>query len=413
MRRFVVAALFAGAASAQVLVPPADVPRIASMLEPKPGEQTLRCSVEPVQPKLDYGFRFVSGYLLKIPLSEFSGTEVSGRVVLQVTPEGGGAGAYLAAPVELQPAQGNKQPDGLAPGVFFLGEGSYAARFAFYDGGGRVCRWQWRVKAHLNSSERSVKPALPSGGITDFPGAREATGRSSGVRIPRRLTVLLNANSPAAAIQLLETLLQLFPESEVRLVAFVTHGPPVPAASNASPDAKQILQIEGVKIDDLDKVARAIEPTQRWAVDYHDLANQVDGWNLVAELLHRETGRAPTPDLILFLGTREGFPGKMPPHFLEAEPAARRRVFYLQRAVNPGRPQMPAGLGECREGSFWEPEPVTHPGVRIYCPAEQRFNGFPDGIERAVARLKGQTLPFATPAEFSKAIDVIRKALAR
>ena len=76
MRRFTLAALCAWAAAAQTLVPPAEVPKVAGILEPRAGEKSRYCSVLYAQPKLNYSFRFRFAYSLQAPVRQ---TQVPGR----------------------------------------------------------------------------------------------------------------------------------------------------------------------------------------------------------------------------------------------------------------------------------------------------------------------------------------------
>ena len=68
-------------ATAQVVV---DARRLGAMLprfeDPAPPD-TLRCSVSPIHPLLNYSFRFQAGYVLTIPMSQFEGSGHRWRIL--------------------------------------------------------------------------------------------------------------------------------------------------------------------------------------------------------------------------------------------------------------------------------------------------------------------------------------------
>jgi hypothetical protein len=59
---------------AQTLVEPAKVaPALAAVFTANPVEQPLRCEVTPVQPALDFRFRFQAGYSVNVPMEQYLG----------------------------------------------------------------------------------------------------------------------------------------------------------------------------------------------------------------------------------------------------------------------------------------------------------------------------------------------------
>jgi hypothetical protein len=73
MRQLIIATVLAGMASAQTAVNPADIPTAIKALESHEGEKNLQCEVEPTKPILNFGLRFQAGYLLEVPLVQYSG----------------------------------------------------------------------------------------------------------------------------------------------------------------------------------------------------------------------------------------------------------------------------------------------------------------------------------------------------
>ena len=86
-----------GACAAQVIVDPARFGSIVKALEPQADEKPLRCEVTPIRPSLNFGFRFQAGYVVSVPMNQYSGTGHGWSMVTRITPEGGGRGLSRAA----------------------------------------------------------------------------------------------------------------------------------------------------------------------------------------------------------------------------------------------------------------------------------------------------------------------------
>ena len=97
MRQLIVVTLLACASSAQSLINPADIPAATKALEYHEGEKSLRCDVEPTKPVLNFGLRLQAGYLLEVPLVQYSGTGHTWTTTVRVTPEDAAAYAYTPA----------------------------------------------------------------------------------------------------------------------------------------------------------------------------------------------------------------------------------------------------------------------------------------------------------------------------
>jgi hypothetical protein len=78
------------AAAGQVLVDPSRLPGGLRAFETQPNEVSVRCEVSPVRPTLDYGFRFGSGYITRVPLGQYPGGGHRLAMLTRITPEDGG-----------------------------------------------------------------------------------------------------------------------------------------------------------------------------------------------------------------------------------------------------------------------------------------------------------------------------------
>src|SRR5580698_7885130 len=129
MRQLTVVTLLACTTSAQSIINPADIPAAAKALEYHEGEKSLRCDVEPTKPALNFGLRLQAGYLLEVPLVQYSGTGHTWTTTVRVAPEGGREPVYLADLVAL-PKNPHPEFTAQTTGTFLLGEGRYHVEFA-------------------------------------------------------------------------------------------------------------------------------------------------------------------------------------------------------------------------------------------------------------------------------------------
>ncbi len=412
MRQLIVVTLLACASSAQSLINPADIPAATKALEYHEGEKSLRCDVEPTKPVLNFGLRLQAGYLLEVPLVQYSGTGHTWTTTVRVTPEGGREPAYLADLVAL-PLNPHPEFTARTTGTFLLGEGRYHVEFAVADDIGRICRKDWQIAATPDRSERSIKVAIPEGTVADLSYSPPSTAPAV-PPIPRRITVMMNSSPPhkprfrpalqpgmivphndapefvdyrEALLGILSSLLEKFPGTAVRLVVFDFD------------QQREVLRQDGFTLKDMSKAAHAADDMEHWVVTVRELQQQPGRWGLLANLIRREIGEPDRSDVILFLGPRIGSAGELPPHFLEAEKHAEQRFLYLQYSLSregifAGIPRDMSNLAPARRQSapngLLEPEPL-------------------DAIELTVARLKGKTLAVYSPLEFAKAIETIRR----
>ena len=155
-------------------------------------EKPLRCEVTPIKPSLNFSFRFQAGYVVHVPMDQYSGPGHGWAMLTRITPEGGGQQpVYLATRVRLPPIPKTKVAVEVGGG-YLLGEGRYDVSWTLLDDSGRVCRASWRVDAKLGRHERQLNLAMPHDTVADFR-LRGRSDRKLGAddAAPIRLTVLL------------------------------------------------------------------------------------------------------------------------------------------------------------------------------------------------------------------------------
>jgi hypothetical protein len=372
MRPLAIALLLASACAAQVIV---DSPRLKSIvngLERQADEKPLRCEVTPIKPSLNFGFRFQAGYVVRVPMNQYSGSGHGWAMVTKITPEGGQPPVYLATRVPLPPIPKTRIEFEVGGG-YLLGEGRYDVNWTLLDDTGRICRGSWRVNARLGRRERQVKLAMPRDTVADF----TLRGRSDRKRdpddaAPIRLTVLLDAaplvpfrtrlraSDRVILLGLLSSLLDRVPARSVRLVVFNLD------------QQKTLLRQDAFTPSALDRVARTLNGTELGLVDYHVLQNPLGHVDFLAGLINLELRAEPPSDVVVILGPETRYVDKLPPTALEEPAGAAPQFFNFQ-----------------------------------FRPYFRNVPTLPDSISLATAKVKGKTIVIRTPADFAKAIEQI------
>jgi hypothetical protein len=361
---------------AQTLVEPARVSStLTTVFTANPVEQPLRCEVTPVQPTLDFRFRFQAGYSVNVPMEQYLGPKHGWAIFTRVTPPDGKPAAYLVARVRLPDVPPTKVKIDTFGG-FLVGPGRYHVEWALYDDQERVCRKDWNIEAKLRHGESNVKLDIPPATVADFGGKGLPPTRTRDDAPPFRLTILLHAApiSPHRTqlritdrILLMSTLASLagsVPALSVRLAVF-------------NLDKQRILfNQDDFTLDSLGRVAQALNDMELGAIDYHTLQNPTGHVDLLSDLINRELASTKPSDAVVFLGPASRYLDKIPPAAVDAT-AAKLRFFYFQ-----------------------------------YRPLRMRGPMLPDSITHAIERVKGRLIHITSPGEFANAIVQLERAAA-
>lgn len=386
------------------------LPAAARAFDDGQSHESLPCTVHVVKPELNFGFRFQTGYDFETSLDPYLDRSHHWDIVFRVTPEDhAGAPVLFIDSLDEQP----RSETGLIgeySGAFQTGEGRYRVEWGLVDDLGRVCRHEWTIDAHLTFSERSEKVAMPPDTAGDL--SLRSAESASGATKSRHVTILLNAGywalygpvivprsapvvqqprEPAHSwgmlLSMLASVVEQMPEASVRVVVFDTG------------QQRELFRKDGFTLEDMKDVQRLANAKQHWTVDYHSLQDPAGGWHLLRDLENEEMN-APSPaDTVVFLGAPPGNFDEMPPGM--PGPKTGLRFFYLKYGpapklpmhVTPDNPHNP----ESHAPVINAPLPPPSPGDK------------PDLIEQSVRHLKGKVLLILSPADFGKALAVIRR----
>lgn len=401
--RYVAAMLVCAATGMAQQVTSVDkLPAAVSGFDDAEVHQTLNCSVHPVKPVLNFGFRFQTGYTIETSYDPYLGDRHHWYIVFRVTPQSGsgqdsGSPVYFLDSVDVpQPREAGFLVDNT--GSFQVGEGRYDVKWALFDDLGRFCRKEWTVDAHPGAGERPAEVTMPPGTVGDFSWRPAATG--NGVAKSRHVTILLNATIPVGSfwfppatdqwgmlMSMLSSLVEEMPEASLRVVAFDTA------------QHEELFRKDDFTPEDINDVAHVVNAKERWTVGYQVLQNPDGEWDLLRSLEDKEIHSPSQADTVIFLGVPQGRFDKLAPGMLG--PQAAPRVFYLK--YRPMRPPKPESARESHDisgpGEVATLQPIPPPN-----PADLQ-----DLIDQSVGHLKGKTLVISLPSDFNKAIATIRR----
>lgn len=397
----VMAGLLAVNTAAQTVVDPARLPPEVRGFDPNAVHLPVPCAVDPIQPSLNFGLRFETGYVLSVPLHVYHGSGHRWSLVFRVMPEGGRP-VYFLDSVEV-PAVPQPDAVGAVRGFFLLGEGHYEVKWSLLDDQGRICRKEWTLDAKAPRGEQVLMPPGSAGDLSWSP------IHSGGVGYPRRITVLLNAALPAAPstrrtaanafdeagvaagkwatlVNLFRTLLERLPAASVRVVVFNLD------------QQRELFRQDGFTTDGINRVAHAADGLEQWAVDYRALQNKTAAWDLLANLVTQEIHAAPPSDEVVFLGLPGWTAEKMPADFPGVGNKRMPRFFYLQYRTGQLAGHLAGG---------WEAPMPRNPSAGLRGGGRMGpspASDLPDSIDESVRRLKGKTIAVRSPREFDQAI---------
>jgi hypothetical protein len=370
-RLLVLAFAIAPCAHGQYIVNPDRLSPALRNMEWRPDDRRLNCSVGAIKPALNFGFRFEAGYIVRVPMGQYSGKGHRWSILTRVTPEGGTPVYFLSRYNLPEIPRTNTELE--VGGGYLVGEGRYRVSWKLQDESGRVCRQEWKFEARRSRSESKVKVGMSPNTVDAFSNWTVGGRRTTDDAAPVRLTVLLHAapSSPRRVrmaardrfllLGTLSALLERIPTRSVRVVVFNLD------------QQKELYRSDDFGGQGLVGVSRALDALELGQVDYQVLQNPRGHVDLLAEIVNREVSAAPSSDVVLFLGPMSRYYEKMPDTALDKSTGAGPRFFYFQ-----------------------------------YRPPSLRMQStLPDIIHSAVSRLKGKTVVIHSPGDFAKGIEQV------
>jgi hypothetical protein len=410
--------ILTGQVSGQWRVPRDRVAAIQHAFDTATAAPKLRCEVHPVQPALNFAFRYPTGYTAEVPLSQFRGGKHRLTTYIRVTPDGQNP-LYMASvdalPVEPASNRASTDPgvDAAVPkvsaqsrGTFVVGEGAYFVEVMIQDDLQRNCRSTWHIQTRRSGSERLLKLRTEPGAVEETRSASLQLSETAAHPKLSKLTILMHAAPLPSSLSRLQpndvqrllnsvvAILEQLPAQSVRLVAF-----------NLDQQAV-IFRKEGFQPSHMNELQSALQQLELGKVDVQILQHGGKATDLLAGLLAAEMGDATTADALVVMGSRARAFGAAAPETLNKLPATGPPIFYFQYKMYwPIRGVMIDPLGSGRGGGGRGAGRGGGRGNQDAAAGPIMPRPMPDSIEDMMKRVKGQTIAIRTPHNLSDAIQ--------
>ena len=368
--------LVASSALAQGVIDPAKLPAEWQDFESvKQQAPKLACSVTPIKPRLNYSFRFQTGFVVQVPMRQYRGKDHWMATLFRVTPEAGDRPpVYFLTTAKLPEIPETNVSIELGGG-YVVGEGKYRVELMVRDDQGRACADDWTINAKLGRKENDVPPGMSPGEVDEISlrkWTRGSTGPSNQQGL--RVTVLMNASAimprrvrlggydRVLLLSSLASLVERLPLRSVRLVVF------------SLDQQREIYREEEFEPADFGKVSQALSSLELGTVDYTTLQNRTGHIDLIADLV-RESYKDAQSDAVIFLGPKPWYFDKVQRSALPPRTPDDPPFFYVQF------------------------RPFIHAAA------------YTDSVTSAVKQMGGKTFDVYTPGDFAQAIRDMRKLL--
>jgi hypothetical protein len=352
--------------------------------EPR-GSARLECSVQPVNPTLNFRFRFQTGYRVTIPVRQFQGRASHLIAVQRIRnvaanrdqhqPYYFWQSANLPALREVP----NRGEINLGGGVY-AGEGQYEVEWILMDDRERVCRKQWRFRVNPKRDERELATLTTPGKVEPVspPNWNELARRAANTQQDSlRVAVFLHAAPlyPRASTLntfdqglLMSTLSSLVEEPGLRVTSITLFN---------LDQQKELARVERPDSRGARTLMRAMRELNFATIDVAQLSRPEGAADLLVYLINREIQSDAQPEAFIFLGpkTRHGLPFSKAQ--LELLPSSRPPIFYLR---------------------------YDHFGVAL---------PFPDTLEKMTKAARGETFSIRHPRELAAAMREMEEDLRR
>lgn len=400
MHRAIIVAMLVRFALAQSVTLPERLPEAVRDFGPGAVRGELPCTVEVLEPELNFGSRFQAGYVARAPMSAHGGGGHHWNVVFRVTPrEGNGQPVLFTDSIDLPDAP----PDAIEEvhGLFLLGEGHYHVKWSVVDDLGRVFRKEWDLEAKATGKERITMPSGTAGDLAWRPAAEAPASV-----YPRRVTLLVNVARTAGypwtrLLAVLGPLAERTSSASVRLVVFDL------------PHQRELFREDGFTLNGMNRLVHEtnwLTPGSAGRAGEGAFEHQAGVWDLLANLVKGEIRSPEAADAVVFVGAPWWIKEAMPSGFPKPEKGMTPRFFSVHYSNIYARP-FPGERAGSWQGDIGAPggPPPAVMESRMPGPSRDEAAGINlfDTIKQTVLRMKGKIFVIETPAELSKAIEEI------
>jgi len=291
-----------------------------------PAGSGLRCKVEPVDPWLNFAFRWQTGYRVRFPLRQFPEEGFPLRVAFRVTPEDGEPALFWDE-FRVPPGKRTGDHSGRFSGGFFVGGGRYRVEWVMVGPRGRTCRKDWTFALKLKAGRRRVNGSLDSGAVAPIVLEWEEPARRR--QRPYRIAVILHVAPLFPRSIQLTRFDQAF--LTTLLLSLLENTPFQEAGVYAVSLEKQETIFETARLDtrSFQRLLEAMEEFELGTIGIDQYANPKGRIDFLAGLVNRAAASADPPDAIVFIGPNTRHSDKFPARRIERTGVRKPLFFYL------------------------------------------------------------------------------------
>lgn len=337
----VVALCVVASAGAQKIVPLGDdaegfrlIQTDIAILDSDESRTDLDCTVDPLDPKLEYDLTFQAGYLARIPLRELSGTGDRLRILFRIQPaDGSGEPVYFREGFDVPAIDEDAEGSAPLPGKYRLGPGKYRVDWLMRDRSERVCAHTWEINADGPEMLQSLAAAPNRHQIDAFEEEPFWTDppirRSRGPLLHVKLLVSFSPVDPAKV-----SLSEYDQRSVVSMLRALSREPDIGEFSVVAYNAhaeQVIYETERASSIDFPALGAAVGGSHSGVVDIKQLRDKKSGEKFLAELFdeHLEASESEDVDAVVFLGPKVTFERNPSYPLMTSARSVRAPIFYF------------------------------------------------------------------------------------
>ncbi len=364
-------------------------PTDLAALDSDESRSDLPCTVEPLDPKLEYDLTFQAGYVAAVPLGSLSGPGDRLRILFRIQPlESDRPAVYFRKSYNVPRIEAGAGGEASLPGKYRLGPGRYRVQWLMRNRAERLCSHTWEIEADGPAGFSGLAATPKAHVIEEF--VEEAfleeppVRRDSGPLLHLKILVSFSPVNPAKV-----GLNEYDRRSVVSMLRAIAREPAIGAFSLVAFNAHSeriLYETDGESRIDFPALGEAVAATPGGMVDIEQLQDKKSGERFLRELFEQHlTRRDAEPDAIVFLGPKVTFernPSAAMLHSSERSPAP---VFHFIYNRNPRSYPWRDALSSALKGFSPTEYDVTSPkefGLSLKAMMERlRVQSAPSGTE--------------------------------
>ncbi len=301
--------------------------RMDALFGAAPAESDLACDLRPVDPSLNFAFRWYTGFRADFPIAQFGTEAVRLRAMFRVRSDSEQGPFYFWEDFTVPEGPRPQKQSGEISGGFFVGEGRYQVEWVLMDGSGRRCYKQWDFELRMDKEERRLSRFVEPGMAT--PVVIEWNGASEGERRPYRIAVILHV-SPVFPRSIR---LSSFDESLLAtvLTALLEDTPFRESAIYAVNLERKRVLFEAERLDQTNfaRLLNSFKKLELGTIDIDVYSERHGAAELLVDIVSHEIEAEDPPDAVIFIGPNNRQRVRFPDGYLESGAEKHPLFFYL------------------------------------------------------------------------------------